>query len=121
VYLSEKHDVYEEWMRAEFKSWEEEGNVTDSGRDGQPPKHCHFSKPVICWCLYHVNKSHREWAQYGGLTAEHAAPFAKGDWQLMAVGPAHNACHAILHISHPHLSFRIQWHDVARCCVPRHP
>jgi len=83
-------------MRTELRRWEEAGNVTDNRRrDG----HYWFTKPVICWCLYHVNKSHREWAMgKTSMTAEEVLPFKNEDWQQVMAGPASKTRHFILHI-----------------------
>jgi hypothetical protein len=102
VYLSETYEVYEERMRAELKRWEEAGNVTKNGSTGQPGnKHCKFSKPVLCWCLYHVNKSHHEWAHSSSFMPEDAKPFMRDDWQNIVVGPTNKACPVNLHTCRP--------------------
>jgi len=75
VYLFETYDMYEERMRTELQRWEAAGHVTKNSSDASSREHCKFTKPVICWCLYHVNKSHREWAQGRVIHSSTSQPF----------------------------------------------
>ena len=53
LYLFETYDMYEERMRTELQRWEAAGHVTKNSSDASSREHCKFTKPVICWCLYH--------------------------------------------------------------------